>query len=105
MYLTSVLSTFMCTLHSVPILLNVRADVLLCNGPGTCVPFCVVAAFLDIFLLQKIVIVYVESFCRTEHLSLSAEILYQLSIADKVLVQWPKLKLNYPRTEYLGRVL
>jgi beta-1,4-N-acetylglucosaminyltransferase len=45
-------------------------------------------------------IVFVESFARVRSLSLSGKILYYL--ADRFIVQWPKLKESYPRAEYYG---
>lgn len=43
-YLTSVFTTLRATLSAVPLILRERPFLLLCNGPGTCIPIC--AAFL-----------------------------------------------------------
>uniref|UniRef100_A0A667GX08 UDP-N-acetylglucosamine transferase subunit ALG14 n=1 Tax=Lynx canadensis TaxID=61383 RepID=A0A667GX08_LYNCA len=75
----------------------------LCNGPGTCVPVCVSALLLGILGIKKVIIVYVESICRVEHLSLSGKILFHLS--DYFIVQWPALKEKYPKSVYLGRIV
>uniref|UniRef100_A0A8D1J796 UDP-N-acetylglucosamine transferase subunit ALG14 n=1 Tax=Sus scrofa TaxID=9823 RepID=A0A8D1J796_PIG len=75
----------------------------LCNGPGTCVPICVSALLLGILGIKKVIIVYVESICRVEHLSLSGKILFHLS--DYFIVQWPALKEKYPKSVYLGRIV
>uniref|UniRef100_A0A8C0CBA4 UDP-N-acetylglucosamine transferase subunit ALG14 n=1 Tax=Balaenoptera musculus TaxID=9771 RepID=A0A8C0CBA4_BALMU len=85
-----------------------RADrnpsaVVLCNGPGTCVPICISALLLGILGIKKVIIVYVESICRVEHLSLSGKILFHLS--DYFIVQWPTLKEKYPKSVYLGRIV
>ncbi|XP_032948210.1 UDP-N-acetylglucosamine transferase subunit ALG14 homolog isoform X2 [Rhinolophus ferrumequinum] len=85
-----------------------RADrdpstMVLCNGPGTCVPICVSALLLGILGIKKVIIVYVESICRVEHLSLSGKILFHLS--DYFIVQWPTLKEKYPKSVYLGRIV
>ncbi|XP_067394529.1 UDP-N-acetylglucosamine transferase subunit ALG14 isoform X2 [Emydura macquarii macquarii] len=76
---------------------------ILCNGPGTCVPVCLSALFLGILALKKVIIVYVESICRVETLSLSGKILYYFS--DYFIVQWPALKEKYPKSVYLGRIV
>ncbi|EMP30807.1 UDP-N-acetylglucosamine transferase subunit ALG14 like protein [Chelonia mydas] len=76
---------------------------ILCNGPGTCVPVCISALLLEILALKKVIIVYVESICRVETLSLSGKILYYFS--DYFIVQWPALKTKYPKSIYLGRIV
>lgn len=75
----------------------------LCNGPGTCVPLCVAALLLGLFGMKKVVIVYVESVCRVQTLSLTGKILYWL--ADYFFVQWPSLRDKYPKSIYLGRIV
>lgn len=75
----------------------------LCNGPGTCVPICVSALLLGILGIKKVIIVYVESICRVETLSLSGKILFHL--CDCFIVQWPTLKEKYPKSVYLGRIV
>ncbi|CAL8074744.1 unnamed protein product [Calicophoron daubneyi] len=74
---------------------------ILCNGPSTCVPLCLAAVIFDILFFRHTLIVYVESICRTQTLSLSAKILYYSRCVD-VIVQWPELHSAYPRTVYLG---
>ncbi|XP_059839936.1 UDP-N-acetylglucosamine transferase subunit ALG14 homolog isoform X2 [Hypanus sabinus] len=75
----------------------------LCNGPGTCVPPCISALLLGIFGMKKVLIIYVESICRVETLSLSGKILYWLS--DYFFVQWPTLQKKYPKAVFLGRLV
>ncbi|XP_072854074.2 UDP-N-acetylglucosamine transferase subunit ALG14 isoform X2 [Pogona vitticeps] len=75
----------------------------LCNGPGTCVPICISALLLRMLGLKRVTIVYVESICRVENLSLSGKILYYFS--DYFIVQWPALKEKYPKSLYLGRIV
>ena len=53
--------------------------------------------------IKKASVVYVESFCRVETLSLSGKILYYM--ADQFVVQWPQLSDKYPRSTYMGRVV
>ncbi|XP_033289139.1 UDP-N-acetylglucosamine transferase subunit ALG14 homolog isoform X1 [Orcinus orca] len=83
--------------------LSQLTQLVLCNGPGTCVPICISALLLGILGIKKVIIVYVESICRVEHLSLSGKILFHLS--DYFIVQWPTLKEKYPKSVYLGRIV
>ncbi|XP_064927193.1 UDP-N-acetylglucosamine transferase subunit ALG14 homolog isoform X3 [Columba livia] len=76
---------------------------ILCNGPGTCVPVCISALLLGLLGIKRAIIVYVESICRVETLSLSGKILYYFS--DYFIVQWPGLKEKYPKSVYLGRIV
>uniref|UniRef100_A0A663MHN2 UDP-N-acetylglucosamine transferase subunit ALG14 n=1 Tax=Athene cunicularia TaxID=194338 RepID=A0A663MHN2_ATHCN len=76
---------------------------ILCNGPGTCVPVCISALLLGLLGIKRVIIVYVESICRVETLSLSGKILYYFS--DYFIVQWPDLKKKYPKSVYLGRIV
>ncbi|XP_013786577.1 UDP-N-acetylglucosamine transferase subunit ALG14 homolog [Limulus polyphemus] len=99
-WITTVISTIYSILHSVPLLLRHKPDMILCNGPGTCVPVCLVAFFLSVIGMKKSTIVYVESICRVQTLSLSGQILYYF--ADYFFVQWPQLKARYTRATYLG---
>jgi len=75
---------------------------ILCNGPGTCVPVCVIAYAPRLLGLKRIRLVYIESVCRVSTLSLSGRLLYPF--VDHLLVQWPKLHARYPRCEYIGRL-
>ncbi|KAG5177697.1 beta-N-acetylglucosaminyltransferase [Tribonema minus] len=80
----------------------VRPDVLIVNGPGTCVPICACVFALKVVAIRpRAKLVFVESFCRVETLSLTGWLLYPL--ADRFLVHWPELAAKYPRAEYVGR--
>uniref|UniRef100_A0A8C2RU39 UDP-N-acetylglucosamine transferase subunit ALG14 n=1 Tax=Capra hircus TaxID=9925 RepID=A0A8C2RU39_CAPHI len=74
-WLSSVLTTLYSMCLSFPLTYRVKPDLVLCNGPGTCVPICISALLLGILGIKKVIIVYVESICRVEHLSLSGKIL------------------------------
>ena len=101
-YVSSVYSTIIAIIFSLPLVLRTWPDLVLCNGPGTCIPVCFWAYLITFLGAKKIKICYVESICRVEHLSLSAKILYY--VADHLIVQWPQLQLACPRTRYIGRV-
>jgi len=100
------ISSFFATLRSLmPCISHVyrfRPDVLLCNGPGTCVPVAAAVFLFNVLLFRKCRIVFVESFCRTFSLSLSGRILYYLS--TRFVVQWPQLCDRYRTAEYIGTV-
>ncbi|XP_021545910.1 UDP-N-acetylglucosamine transferase subunit ALG14 homolog [Neomonachus schauinslandi] len=102
-WLSTVLTTLYSMWVSFPLTHRVKPDLVLCNGPGTCVPICISALLLGILGIKKVIIVYVESICRVEHLSLSGKILFHLS--DYFIVQWPALKEKYPKSVYLGRIV
>eukprot|EP01033_Poteriospumella_lacustris_P011048 gene11048-7864_t len=94
--MTTIASTFQCFF----LVVRIRPRVIICNGPGTCVPVCFSAFFLRVLGIADTRIVYVESFCRVDKLSLSGKLLYH--IADRFIVQWPQLLSRYKRAEYLG---
>lgn len=80
-----------------------RPDVLLCNGPGTCIPLCISAWILNLFRFMRCKLIFVESFARVKNLSLSGKIMYRL--ADKFMIHWPALLKRYPKAEYIGKLL
>lgn len=99
-YLASVWTTILATIDSFPILWSQRPDLVLCNGPGTCVPLCIVAFIYKVLLFRDIKIVFIESYCRVKTLSLTGKILYHF--VDFVIVRWKSLNNSmYPRTIYL----
>ncbi len=67
---------------------------------GTCVPLCYAAFLFKVIGLLETKIIFVESFCRVDQLSLTGKLLYLVS--DRFIVQWQKLLTLYPRAEYLG---
>ncbi|XP_076353652.1 ALG14, UDP-N-acetylglucosaminyltransferase subunit isoform X2 [Tachypleus tridentatus] len=79
-YITTVISTVYSILYSFPLILRHKPDM--------------------VIGVKKSTIVYVESICRVQTLSLSGQILYHFS--DYFFVQWPQLKARYTRAIYLG---
>ncbi|XP_063283372.1 UDP-N-acetylglucosamine transferase subunit ALG14 homolog [Pelobates fuscus] len=102
-WISSVFTSIKSALHCFPLTARLRPDVILCNGPGTCVPVCLSALLLGIIGIKKTIIIYVESICRVESLSLTGQILYYFS--NVFIVQWPLLKDKYPKSIYLGRLV
>lgn len=106
-YLSSMFTTLTAIANSVPVVLRTRPDLILTNGPGTCVPICLVAFLAKLFFINRnCKIVFVESFCRVKSLSLSGKIL--LWITDMFVVQWPELAANGAsgsrKVEFFGRL-
>eukprot|EP01090_Pellita_catalonica_P021175 TRINITY_DN7855_c0_g1_i1.p1 TRINITY_DN7855_c0_g1~~TRINITY_DN7855_c0_g1_i1.p1 ORF type:complete len:212 (-),score=5.49 TRINITY_DN7855_c0_g1_i1:125-760(-) len=99
-YVTSIFSTLKSLLFCIKIAFRVRPDLILVNGPGTCVPICFAAYLPKILGLKNTSIVYVESICRVKSLSLSGRLLYHFT--DNFIVQWPEVKSKYPKATYLG---
>lgn len=104
-YITSVFTTIWSTLSAIPMLCRVRPDLILCNGPGTCVPICFIAFTLRLLAVfsHETRIVFVESFCRVRTISLSGKILIWL--VDLFVVQWPQLQHYDESVRYYGRLL
>ena len=106
-YFTSIFTTLLASMCCIPLLFRLRPSLLLVNGPGTCLPICVLTFVLSRFLrlLPKCHIVFVESICRVKTLSLTGHILYRLRIADSFIVQWPELQQKYANSVYMGRLV
>ncbi|XP_050679252.1 UDP-N-acetylglucosamine transferase subunit ALG14 homolog [Leptidea sinapis] len=88
-YMTSIFSTLHAILYCVLPIFRFKPDVIICNGPGTCIPICFVVFLMRCFCILDCRIVFIESLCRVRTLSLSGKILQ--FIADIFVVQWPQL--------------
>lgn len=84
---------------------SLRPDIVLSNGPGTGLPMCVIARIMDLLQISPIRVVYAESICRVNRLSLTGTMLYYTRMAHSIIVQWPELRNIYPRTKYMGRLV
>ena len=93
---SSVPSTLRALFACVHLIWTASPDLVLVNGPGTCVPVAVLAR------LSGSRVIFVESWCRVESLSLTGRVLYY--VAHRFVVHWPELVRRYPRAEYLGRI-
>lgn len=102
-YFSSIITTLYSVFYCIPLVIKIRPDLILCNGPGTCIPICVIAFILNVAFITETRIVFIESICRTKTFSLSGKILMYL--ADNFIVQWPSLKQKLKRSEYIGRIL
>lgn len=101
-YITSVCTTLLAIAHALWLMIRIRPQVVICNGPGTCIPLCVIAFFFKVIGIRWSSVFYVESIARVRRLSLSGLLLYKLHIADQFFVQWPQLQKKYPRAHYVG---
>ena len=105
-YFTSVFTTLLAFFYTIPLVFKIRPELLIVNGPGTCLPICVIVfVFSRLFLIPKCKIVFVESICRVKSLSLTGKLLYSFRLADSFIVQWDELKQKYPRANYIGRLV
>ncbi|KAK7206187.1 putative asparagine linked glycosylation protein [Myxozyma melibiosi] len=101
-YFTSIFTTLICALQCLYTVYNVRPDLIICNGPGSCVPICFAALLLRALGLSRGRIVYVESLARVNSLSLTGKMLYY--VVDRFIVQWPQLAEQYEGAEYVGLI-
>lgn len=99
-YFSSIFTTLLSLLHALWLVLRVRAELILTNGPGTAVPVCYVSWCLGWLLGLRSHCIYVESVCRVQTLSWSGRLMYL--IATVFIVQWEGLKTHYPRARFHG---
>lgn len=100
-FVLSIISSLRSLVQTTFKLINSRIpDVLLINGPGTCVPVAYVLFFLRFLGIGNTRIIYIESLARVNGLSLSGK--FVLPISDRFIVQWRPLAEKYRRAEYYG---
>jgi beta-1,4-N-acetylglucosaminyltransferase len=90
-YTSSIFTTMYAICYALLIVLYERPDLVLMNGPGTCLPIAISTFLSRVLGLSLGRIVFVESFCRVKSLSLTGKILETLGIVDLFLVHWPEL--------------
>jgi beta-1,4-N-acetylglucosaminyltransferase len=95
-YLSSLFTTLRAQVSCFWLVGKLAPDLILSNGPGTCVPCCLAAFFYRVIGLRQTSIVFCESYCRVETLSLTGKLLYPL--VDLFCVHWPELHRKYPST-------
>ncbi|GAA5860460.1 hypothetical protein JCM8547_000309 [Rhodosporidiobolus lusitaniae] len=79
---------------------RVFADLILLNGPGSCVPIAASTFLPRLLALPHSRLVYVESLARTRRLSLSATLVRPL--VDRFFVQWESLRDELVKREKAG---
>lgn len=61
-YFTSIFTTLIAILYSIPLVFKLKPDLLIVNGPGTCIPIClIVFVFSRLRLIPKCKIAFIES--------------------------------------------
>ncbi|KAK9374701.1 oligosaccharide biosynthesis protein Alg14 like-domain-containing protein [Lipomyces chichibuensis] len=101
-YFTSIFTSAACGLECLFTVVKVQPDIVVCNGPGSCVFICFAALLLRATRIKLTRLVYIESFARVNSLSLTGRIL--IFVVDRFIVQWPSLSERYKEkgVEYFG---
>eukprot|EP00933_Yihiella_yeosuensis_P054767 TRINITY_DN5331_c2_g1_i1.p1 TRINITY_DN5331_c2_g1~~TRINITY_DN5331_c2_g1_i1.p1 ORF type:complete len:245 (-),score=20.86 TRINITY_DN5331_c2_g1_i1:167-829(-) len=97
---SSAVSTAKAFIFCLSLVWKIRPQVVLVNGPGTCVPVVAAAFFFEIFCMRPVSLLFVESVCRVRSLSMTGKILYRF--ADLFVVHWEELVERYPKAKHLG---
>lgn len=99
-YVSSIFTTLRAFLSAFLVVSKESPDLILCNGPGTCLPIVYSAFLLRVLGLRYIHVVFVESFCRVKTLSLCGKLVYP--VCSLFFVQWQDLQSRYPQSKYIG---
>ncbi|XP_052725905.1 UDP-N-acetylglucosamine transferase subunit ALG14 isoform X4 [Vigna angularis] len=51
-YITSIWTTLIAMVHALWLMIKIRPEVILCNGPGTCIPICAIAFIFKLLLCR-----------------------------------------------------
>ena len=78
-WITTLFTVIISSLQAILLVFTIQPDLLICNGPGTCVPLCYAAFLLRFAGIKDASIVFVESFCRVKDLSLSGKLVYPIA--------------------------
>lgn len=102
-YVTSIFTTLYSFIYSAILVYNSRPDVLLANGPGTCLPLLISAWFYRTLGIAPCAIVLLESYACVKHESLTGKLCKRF--VDRYCVQWTELlQPNAPHIVYTGRI-
>lgn len=103
-WLSTIGTTLLASIQSFMLILRIKPNLILSNGPGTCIPICLAGFTLRVLRIKDTTLIFVESFCRVNTLSLSGKLLYPF--VDRFVVQWEELAqlTSYPRCEYIGAI-
>ena len=71
-----------------------RPRAIVTTGAGVAVPFCWLGRLLGTQ------VVYIESFARVNHPSLTGRLVHP--VANRFFVQWPEMVRHFPQAEYRG---
>jgi len=102
-YFTSIFTTLRAILVSFVLVWKVKPDLVLANGPGTCLPICLSAWVLKVIgIIPHCFIALSESYACVYHPSLTTTLLYPF--VNVLFVQWTNLLKRYPKAIYSGRI-
>jgi len=101
-YFTSIFTTLQSIISSAHIIFKTKPDLLIINGPGTCLPIAFWTFIGRIIGLCQGKIIFCESFCRVNTLSLTGKILVKLNMVDLFLVHWQELMDSIDETYDTG---
>jgi len=90
-FITSIFTTFIAFIQCFIAIFRDTPSIVICNGPGTCIPVLLAVFIIRILKWTDIETVYIESVARVEHLSLSGKLVQKLNLSDRFVVQWPAL--------------
>ncbi|KAI9143445.1 oligosaccharide biosynthesis protein Alg14-like protein, partial [Paraphysoderma sedebokerense] len=99
-WITTPFTTLLSFVYCIRVVLSFNPTLILCNGPGTCVPICMAAYIQRFRSTDAPYLMYIESFARVRSLSLSGKLLYRF--VDRFVVQWPQLRQKYKIAQYEG---
>ncbi|CCG26090.1 Alg14 protein [Candida orthopsilosis Co 90-125] len=102
-YVSSIPTTLFSIVISAIKLARHNPDVILLNGPGTCIPIAYMLFLFKLLGLNYTKIIYVESLARVKKLSLSGRLI--MPITDRFIVQWDTLYNQYSRAEFYGMLM
>lgn len=95
-WFSTLFSTLKALLASARLVAKLAPRLVIANGPGTCVPICLIARLTGARLI------FCESWCRVRDLSLTGKLLYPF--AHRFVVHWACLCNRYPRAEFIGHL-
>ena len=81
-FISSIAPTIISSIESILLVIQLKPNLLLCNGPGTCIPICIGALVNRYIGLCDTKIVFVESFCRVK----VSFFFFKIQLIKKVLV-------------------
>jgi len=103
-YITSFFTTIYALVYCFFLIIWNEPTLIVTNGPGTALPLCYSLKLSRILLYNlKGKILFIESFCRVDNLSVTGRLVYPIS--DRFIVQWEELTKRYKRAEYLGTLI
>ncbi|XP_049848829.1 UDP-N-acetylglucosamine--N-acetylmuramyl-(pentapeptide) pyrophosphoryl-undecaprenol N-acetylglucosamine transferase 1-like isoform X2 [Schistocerca gregaria] len=101
-YFTSVFTTLYSMLYCTLVIEKVAPDLVIANGPGTCLPILFCAWIHKTLGLSRCKLVLLESYACVKNRSLTGRLM--LPFVDKYFVQWPSLLSTSSKVVYSGRV-